>query len=219
MVDEVEPAAPVPVVLRAPAEVLALPPVRLVAARIADDMDPPPERAELPPVAAPGDAEAPSDVLPPDLAATCWLPPPPKLALRALPPSRPKPDRLPRICGVVNETNFSAPVVPERRSLLSRRRCSTVAVRTPPAGPPPLVSCGVCWVCVQYQPPAPTIATSPRPHIQPVRRRGSSGGAAGGGTMAGRAGCCDGSGNGSGFGDALEADMSLQMLATTQPRK
>lgn len=199
MEDEAAPAAP----LRADEAVDARPPpVRLVAARIADDILPPPPPAPAVDV----EVDAPNDVLPPVRAATCWLPPP-KLAVR-VPPSRPKPLRLPRIWGTVKDTKRSAPVVPASRIVFSSLSVLAVAVRT--IGPAvPEVSC--LADCSPYQAPAPISARTNSPHIH--RRPGSRGstGAAGGGTIlgdGGKPGCC-GPGDGSGLGEALDTDIEV----------
>jgi hypothetical protein len=164
---------------------------------------PDPPVAELP--EEEDDPEAPSDVLPPDLAVTCWLPEE-KLAV-LVPPSRPNPLRLPRICGTVRDTNRSAPVVPASRKVFSSRSCTAAVLRM--AGPTvPEVSCFA--PCSQYQAPAPMSATTKRPqsHFRPGSR-GSTGAA--GGTSFGSCGAPGwfGPGEGCGLGDALETDIEV----------
>lgn len=154
---------------------LVLLPLRLVAARIALERFRPPDAAPavdpLPPV------EPPRVVLPPLFTATLWLPPPLKLAPR-IPPSRPPPPRVPRICGTINETNFSAPVTPANRNVLSSFPLVAAAVRKA-TSPPPVVS--LLAPCIQYHAPKPTNPSTPTPHSQPrVGRFGSSVGAEGG---------------------------------------
>lgn len=200
MVEEVEPVL-LDAVEEDVREELAGAEERLVAARKAEDI-----LLLVPPAAEPveepsDDEDPPALVLPPLFEATCWLPAPPKFAVLAA-ESRPVPDRLPRICGTTIDTNRSAPVVPDKRMLLSSRSLTAGAVRT--SGPAvPEVSCFAA--CNQYQAPAPIIASRPRPHIH--ARLGRSLGGDAGGTTCGSGGCGDG--NGSGLGDALDADIAI----------
>lgn len=181
-----------------------LEPPRLVAARMAVDKLRPPVLA--PAVDPPPPVDPPIVVLPPLRAATFCDPPPEKLAPR-IPPSRPKPPRLPRICGTISDTNRSAPVTPASRKVLSSFPFDTDAFRNA-TGPPPEVFVLAFWS--QYQVPKPINPRTPTPQSQPrLGRSGSCGGAAGGTSW----GCFGspglGDGKGSGLGDALDADIIL----------
>jgi len=76
----------------------------------------------------PPEEDPPESRLPPELDRRLNPPPPPPPPLRKL-PSRPPPLRLPRSCGLINEENFSAPVVPVSRIVRSIAPCAMAVVR------------------------------------------------------------------------------------------
>ncbi len=85
--------------------------------------------------------------------------------LEALARSRPKPDRLPRICGLMIAEKFSAAVTPVSRTVAERMPELTVAVRTAE------IADGVArFEAARFDnsqnAPAPTINKAPRIHIQ-----------------------------------------------------
>jgi len=137
--------------------------IRLEAARVAPD--PPKERCCPAPVDATIDP-APAAAAEPELDAVAvapgaLLPPalPPPSAGNAvtlnesipakLNPLRFRPERLPRICGAISETNFSAAVTPDKRSVRSIAPVCTVAVRKPSRASPASRSAASC--CLKSQ--------------------------------------------------------------------
>ena len=189
------------------------PPEREVAARIAVPERPPPAP---PPALAPDESPVEagaelSALAPPPPAEAVELPdedpeederdapPPPKdgketLAKLDPPPSRPRPERPPRNCGAISETNFSAVVTPVRRMVFSILPPATVCVRTEDAQRLASACCESCF-CQSHQ---PRPATTAKPMIimyladLPPEPAGSltgrSGAAAGGGSVVGCAG-------------------------------
>lgn len=117
-----EPAAPTAVGSAWEVEVEATP-VEIAAPVV---VVPPP--VELPPLDPPD--PPPLDELPPDERPPLELPEEPPLLNEPDGPLRPKLLRLPRICGVISDTNFSAWVVPVSRRIFSTVPSLAAKVRT-----------------------------------------------------------------------------------------
>jgi len=134
----------------------------------------------------------PPDEDPPELGALTDM-------LGELPPPRPRPLRLPRICGASMAAKRSAWITPDTRMVRCRSPTTTGAVRTATGPPPPRFS-GRCMACRRYRPsPAATAAIRNAPSQTRTRRgrRWAGGTTAGPGAPGGGAGRPGGgSGNG-----------------------
>jgi hypothetical protein len=149
-------------------------PEEVEPAALAVEVDPPPlEPPEDPPIELPPPSR--------DDRPLLELPEDPRPEKEPEGPPRPKPLRLPRICGVMSDTNFSACVVPVRRRIFSIFPPFAVAVRVAAC-----VAVGSLPVpfWTYSQPAAPAITASKSSHHFP-KRPGSGATAVGGGAGTG----------------------------------